>query len=145
MTLADRQPQVDGALDGIPAAVTIDTGSVAGAEVYAPFVSAHDLVARYHAVPAGLDTRRRRHRCASFGSAGRAASGRAAHPQRPAAADRRDGGAEANPTVAINLGDLVLRRFTLLLDYRRGTIRFDTAQKPRARPSATPAAATPPR
>jgi hypothetical protein len=48
-------------------------------------------------------------------------------------------GAESNPAVAINLGDQVLRRYTLLLDYRGGTIRFDAPQ-PGVRPTATPPA-----
>jgi hypothetical protein len=40
-------------------------------------------------------------------------------------------GAESNPTVAINLGDEVLRRYTLVLDYRGGTIRFEPPRSPR--------------
>ncbi|HWT06926.1 MAG TPA: aspartyl protease family protein, partial [Xanthomonadales bacterium] len=57
MTFADRQPQIDGTLDGFPGAVTIDTGSVIGAEVNAPFARAHDLAAHYHAVPVGAPIR----------------------------------------------------------------------------------------
>jgi hypothetical protein len=34
-------------------------------------------------------------------------------------------GAEANPTVAGNVGDRVLRRYNLVLDYRRNNVRFE--------------------
>jgi predicted aspartyl protease len=126
MTLDDRQPQVDGALDGIPCAITIDTGSVSGADVNAPFVRAHDLVARYHATPLGAPI-------SGVGGAVRASAARADELRLGALRIRdvpllltdADAGAEANPTVAINLGDRVLRRYVLVLDYRAGTIRFD--------------------
>lgn len=127
MVFADRQPQLDGALDGIPCTVTIDTGSISGADVNAPFVRAHDLVARYHAGPAGDAIR-------GVGGAVRASPARA-DELRLGALRIRDvpllltdaaAGAEANPTVAVNLGDRVLRRYVLVLDYRGGTIRFDS-------------------
>ncbi|MDQ6924714.1 MAG: retropepsin-like domain-containing protein, partial [Candidatus Eremiobacteraeota bacterium] len=127
MTFADRQPQVDGALDGIPGTVTIDTGSVIGAEVNAPFVRAHDLAAHYHAAPVGSPVR-------GVGGPVRVALARADELRLgelrirsvPLMLTDATAGAESNPTVAINLGDLVLRRFVLMLDYRGGTIRFDS-------------------
>ncbi|MDQ6941241.1 MAG: retropepsin-like domain-containing protein [Candidatus Eremiobacteraeota bacterium] len=139
MTFADRQPQVDGALDDIAGAVTIDTGSAIGAEVNAPFVRAHDLVARYHAVPSGASV-------SGVGGPVRTSVARADELRLgelrirnvPLMLAEATAGAEANPTVAINLGDQVLRRYTLVLDYRGGTIRFDTPQ-PGARPTASPA------
>jgi aspartyl protease len=139
MTFADRQPQVDGALDGIAGAVTIDTGSVIGAEVNTPFVRAHDLAVRYHALPAGSPIRgvggpvR-----VSLALADDLRLGELRIRNVPLMLTDATAGAEANPTVAINLGDLVLRRYTLLLDYRRGMIRFDTPQRLHARPTATP-------
>jgi hypothetical protein len=126
MTLDERQPQVDGALDGVPGAVTIDTGSESSADVYGPFVRAHDLIARYHAVPMGYPIR-------GVGGAVRASLGRAdelrlgelrIHKVALLLTDAA-AGAEANPTVAVNLGDRVLRQYTLVFDYRGGTIRFD--------------------
>jgi len=140
MTLVDRQPQVDGALDGIPGAVTIDTGSESSADVYGPFVRAHDLIAHYHAFPMGSPMR-------GVGGSVRASLGRADELRlgelriRTVALLLTDAtaGAEANPTIAVNLGDRVLRRYTLVFDYRGGTIRFDTPQHPGARPTETPA------
>jgi aspartyl protease len=130
MTFDDRQPQVDGALDGIPGAVTIDTGSISGADVYAPFVREHDLVTRYHAAPP-TD--------AMYGVGG-VVRASAAHADElrlgtlrihdvPLQLTDATAGGEANPTVAVNLGDQVLRRYTLMLDYRGGTIRFDPPRR----------------
>ncbi len=128
MTFDDRQPQVDGALDGIPGAVTIDTGSVSSADVNAPFVRAHDLVARYHATASGYPI-------VGLGGPVRAFYARADELRMgdvrirdvPLLLTDASAGAEANPTVAVNVGDQVLRRFTLVLDYRGGTIRFEPA------------------
>jgi len=38
-------------------------------------------------------------------------------------------GAEANPTVAANVGERVMRRYNLVLDYRRNVIRFETPNR----------------
>lgn|GEM_PF-1534363 len=140
MTLEDRQPQVDGALDGIPGAVTIDTGSESWADVYGPFVRAHDLIAHYHAFPIGSPMR-------GVGGAVRASLGRAEELRLGELRIRNvvvlltdaTAGAEANPTVAVNVGDRVLRKYTLVFDYRGGTIRFDPPQRSGARPTVTAA------
>jgi hypothetical protein len=137
MTFADRQPQVDGALDGIPGAVTIDTGSAVGAEVNAPFVRAHDLAARYHAVRAGEITGIGGPVRVSFARGDELRLGELRIRSVPLMLTDATAGAESNPTVAINLGDLVLRRYTLVLDYRGGMIRFDSPP-PGARPAMTP-------
>ena len=138
MTFADRQPQVDGALDGVPGAVTIDTGSAIGAEVNAPFARAHDLAARYHARAAGEVSGIGGPVRVSFAHADELRLGDLRIRNVPLMLTDATAGAESNPTVAINLGDLVLRRYTLLLDYRGGTIRFD-APPPDARATVTPA------
>ena len=141
MTFDDRQPQVDGALDGIAATVTIDTGSASVTEVNAPFVRAHDLVARYHAAPPHDAIR-------GVGGAVRGSFVRAGE-LRLGALRVRDpellltdavAGAEANPAVAINVGGAILQRYTLVFDYRGGTIRFDPPASAGARATATPAA-----
>ncbi|HEY6237509.1 MAG TPA: aspartyl protease family protein [Candidatus Elarobacter sp.] len=130
MTVAERQPQDDGALDGIPGAVTIDTGSVSGADVNAPFVREHDLVAHYHAGPPtdamyGVGGVVR----ASAARAGELRLGTLRIHDVPLQLTDAAAGGEANPTVAVNLGDQVLRRYTLVLDYRGGTIRFDPPRR----------------
>ena len=127
MVLDDRQPQVDGALDGIPGAMTIDTGSVSSVDVNTPFVVAHELRAQYHADVGGFPI-------AGIGGPVHAYYARAnelrlgdlrVHDVNLLLTDAR-AGSEANPTIAANVGDQVLRRFTLVLDYRNATIRFQT-------------------
>ncbi len=125
MTLDDRQPQVEGALDGIPGTMTIDTGSAGSVDVESPFVAAHDLRARLHGEVQ-----------ASASGVGGAAHGfvARAHELRLGAvvvpspavflADDRAGG-YADPTIAANVGNQVLRHFAVLFDYRDGTIRFE--------------------
>jgi hypothetical protein len=127
MVYDDRQPQVDGAIDGIAGALTIDTGSASAVDVNAPFVIAHDLRTRYHAEVGGYPI---------------SGVGGAVHAYFAHAAELRIGdllvpdvnllltdaqaGVEAEPTVAANVGMQVLRRFTLVLDYRRRTLTFET-------------------
>ncbi len=126
MTLDDRQPQVDGSLDGIPGTMTIDTGSESALDVNAPFVLAHDLRAKYHAVDSGFPI-------AGVGGQVHAYVGRAEELRLgavrftdvPLLLTDAAAGAEANPTVAANVGDRVLRRYNLMLDYRRNNIRFE--------------------
>jgi hypothetical protein len=127
MVFDDRQPQVEGTLDGIPGAMTIDTGSESTIDVNAPFVLAHDLRAKYHAVDVGTP----------IGGVGGTVHAYAARAQElrlgsvrftevPLLLTDAAAGAEANPTVAANVGERVMRRYNLVLDYRRNVIRFET-------------------
>ncbi|HEY0615297.1 MAG TPA: aspartyl protease family protein [Candidatus Elarobacter sp.] len=121
----DKQPQVRGAIDGIPGVLTIDTGSDGWVDVNTPFVRAHRLVARYRARVSGI----------AFGGVGgsvRAAFARAGTVDLGAArlrdvllrlSDAR-AGVSANPSVAANVGDEILRRFVVVFDYRRGIMRL---------------------
>ena len=127
MSLDDRQPQVDGALDGIPGTMTIDTGSAGSVDVESPFVAAHDLRARMHAVAGGT--------ASGVGGAVHGAVARAKELRLGSVVvpsplvfltDERAGG-YADPTIAANIGNQVLRRFALVLDYRNATIRFEPA------------------
>jgi hypothetical protein len=123
----ERQPQLDGALDGIPGVMTIDTGSGSGVDVNAPFVQLHDLRARYHAVTsdypiAGVGGPIH----AYFAHGGELRLGTLHIADVPLLLTDAVAGAEANPTVAANVGVRVLRRYNLVLDYRRGFIRFET-------------------
>jgi len=127
MTFDERQPQVDGSLDGVPGAMTIDTGSESALDVNAPFVLAHDLRAKYHAVDSGSPI-------AGVGGQVHAYAARADDLRLgnvhfsdvPLLLTDADAGAEANPTVAGNVGDRLLRRYNLVLDYRRNIVRFET-------------------
>jgi hypothetical protein len=126
MTFDDRQPQVDGSLDGIPGAMTIDTGSASALDINAPFVVAHDLRAKYHAVDSGFPI-------GGVGGQVHAYVARAEDlhlgavrfQEVPLLLTDATAGAEANPTVAGNVGDRVLRRYNLVLDYRRNNVRFE--------------------
>jgi len=126
MIFDERQPQVDGVLDGIPGAMTIDTGSASTLDVNAPFVLAHDLRTKYHAIDVG----------SPIGGVGGAVHAYAARADElrlgtvrftnvPMLLTDASSGAEANPTVAANVGDQVMRRYNLVLDYRRNVVRFE--------------------
>ncbi|HEV3088266.1 MAG TPA: retroviral-like aspartic protease family protein [Candidatus Elarobacter sp.] len=135
----DRQPQVDGALDGIPGAMTIDTGSESAVDVNAPFVQAHDLRTRYHAVASDYPISGVGgpiHAYYAHGDELRLGALRVTDV--PLLLTDAVAGAEANPTVAANVGTRILRRYAVVLDYRRNVIRFEPPNVPRA--TATPAA-----
>ncbi len=126
----DRQPQIDGALDGVPGVMTIDTGSESGVDVNAPFVLAHDLRTHYHAVTSDFPI-------AGVGGPVRAYFARGEELRLgalriadvPLLLTDALAGAEANPTIAANIGVRVLRRYTLVVDYARGVIRFETPSR----------------
>ncbi len=126
MAFVERQPQVDGALDGIVGAMTIDTGSASAADVNAPFVTAHDLRSKYHAEASGYP----------ITGVGGPVHAYFAHAKELRLGDLAvldvnllltdaHAGAEADPTIAANIGLQVLRRYVLVLDYRRTTIVFE--------------------
>ncbi len=126
MVFDDRQPQVDGALDGFPGAMTIDTGSVGSVDVESPFVTAHDLRSRMHVLSGGS--------VQGIGGSARGVVARAKELRLGALAldnptvflsEERSGG-YADPTIAANVGNQVLRHFALVLDYRDATIHFES-------------------
>jgi len=116
--LDDHVPIVAASLGGLPARITIDTGSRSSLTLHSPFVRAHDLVARYHAAAESVT---------GWGIGG-AVRGRVARlPTLQIGEQRIDGiagelftgakGAFANPDISANLGSGVLRRFTVAFDY----------------------------
>ena len=126
MVFVERQPQVEGALDGIAGAMTIDTGSASSVDVNAPFVVAHDLRARYHAEAGGYPISGIGGPVhAYFAHAKELKLGELAIPDVNLLLTDARSGAEADPTIAANIGQQVLRRFVLVLDYRRATIHFE--------------------
>ena len=124
--LDDRQPQVAGALDGMPAALTVDTGDSGSAEINAWYVRARGLRERYHAVLVR----------GAYGGVGGMVDAYVARARelRIGTVAVRDvpllltaaarSGTEADPSVAGNVGDLVWRRFVVVFDYRAGLLRL---------------------
>jgi Aspartyl protease/PDZ domain len=113
-----RIPQVEGTLDGIPGAFTIDTGSRASLTLHAPFVAEHGLLARYApTVEAmagwGVGGPVRSHRA----RAGELALGDVKVPGVAMDLFTGDRGAFAAQHVAGNIGGGVLARFTVTFDY----------------------------
>jgi hypothetical protein len=121
----EREPQVDGALDGIPGTEAVDTGNDNYVEVDAPFVRTHDLLHRYHGIPdrggvvgvgGPIDEFIARARALQIGdlvvrdvAIGLTTSRR---------------GEETDPSVAMQIGDPVWRRFVVILDYPNQIIRL---------------------
>jgi hypothetical protein len=118
MRMSGCEPEVDGALDGMPGALGIDTGDANSLLVMAPFVKAHGLVARYHAKEVIV----------SGAVAGYAAGLRAiAHRVRvgpvvvddvPIELSIMARGAANDPTELGNVGVKILSRFEPVFDYR---------------------------
>jgi len=109
---------VSATLGGLPARVTIDTGSRSSLTLHSPFVRANNLVAAYHAAPESVT---------GWGVGG-AVRGRMARLPVLQIGDQQivgiagelftgDKGAFANPDISANLGSGVLRRFTVAFDY----------------------------
>jgi aspartyl protease len=126
MVFVERQPQVDGAIDGIAGPMTIDTGSASAVDVNTPFVVAHDLRAHYHAEASGFPISGIGGPVhAYFAHAKELRLGDLAIPDVNLLLTDAHCGAEADPTIAANVGEQVLRRFVLVLDYRHATIHFE--------------------
>jgi len=116
--LDDHVPIVTATLGGLPAHITIDTGSRSSLTLHSPFVRANNLVEMYHAAPESVT---------GWGIGG-AVRGRMARLPALQIGDQRidgvagelftgDKGAFANPDISANLGSGVLRRFTVAFDY----------------------------
>lgn len=121
--LAERIPIVRGTLDGVPARISVDTGSRASLTLHAPFARAHGLVAKYGAAPDGVvgwgvggPSRGRLARFGTLELGGLAIDGIAGDLY------VGDKGAFASPDLDGNLGGGVLRRFTVAFDYGAKTM-----------------------
>jgi hypothetical protein len=116
--LAGTNPKISATLDGMPVALTVDTGSRDSLTMSSPFVRAHSLVKKYAASPEAV---------IGWGVGG-AARGRPARFGALQLGDLNiegiagnlfvgDKGAFSDPDIAGNLGGGVLRRFTVAFDY----------------------------
>jgi hypothetical protein len=112
------QPEIDGALDDLPGAISIDTGDANAFDVTAPFVRAHKLVVRY-----------RTHQIGFADAIGGASMGFFAHAKTlrlgpvvahdvPIILNATSSGAMNDPAELGNVGIPVLERFVTVFDYR---------------------------
>jgi hypothetical protein len=118
-------PMIAGAIDGIPADLTVDTGSRASISVFKPFAEAHPAI-----VPAALSAPGVNGfgiGGASVGRLGRISSlqiGPYALSGVIADFSQQEKGAFASPYVAGNVGGGVWKRFTVTFDYPHQTMRL---------------------
>ena len=132
VVLADLESRLGGSanwsgetIDGMPARMSIDTGSRSSLTMHSPFVREHTLVEKYHAAPdavigwgVGGPSRGRPARLGMLklgdleipGIAGDLYTG--------------DKGSFANPDLAGNLGGGVFKRFTVAFDYANKRLYF---------------------
>jgi predicted aspartyl protease len=118
-TLDGRIPVVQGEIDGLPARISIDTGSRASISLHSPFVREHKLLERFHACFEAVT---------GWGVGGAARGSPARLPSlRLGTAEvsdvladlvTSDKGAFADPDISANVGSGLLRRFVVDFDYR---------------------------
>jgi len=121
--LRDRVPEVDGSIDGIGGRFLIDTGNGASLDLMRPFVEREGLAQRYGAhftLITGY----------GFGGAIRADVVRVGQLKLGDVAidgpvtflTRQQSGAFNDPEIAGNVGEGILRRFTVTFDYSKGRL-----------------------
>jgi len=123
--LADRIPVVQGTLDGVPARMSVDTGSRSSLTMHSPFVREQKLVEKYHAAPDavigwGVGG-------PSFGRPARFGTLKLGDLEIAGIAGdlfTGDKGSFANPDLAGNLGGGVFKRFTVAFDYANKRLYF---------------------
>jgi Aspartyl protease len=124
-TFRERQPQTAGAIDGLPAQLTIDTGSNGTLDINTPFAVAHDLWKRYNA---------RAPKLAYAGAGGGVKASQVQIKTVRVGAVTRTGvdatlaqataGFESDPSFAANVGEGIFRSSTLILDYPHRRLYF---------------------
>ncbi len=121
-----RTPEVDGAMDGIAGAFTIDTGAGGSVRLNRPFVEAHNLRERYKPrydtiIGYGVGGSER----GGVVHLGRLTLGGVGVNGVRAALTTDQAGGGADKAVAGNVGEGFLHRFNLTLDYARMRIIFE--------------------
>jgi hypothetical protein len=111
-------PFVKGSIDGIPSEFEVDTGSRAALSLFAPFAKAHNLYSRYEA------TNKATVGWGVGGSAkgrvargGKLAIGKVSFKNPVVELSTSQKGALARKQIAGNIGDEILKRFTVTFDY----------------------------
>jgi hypothetical protein len=121
-----RAPQIEGSIDAFGGSLTIDTGNSGVLDVNAPFARIHDLWTYYHAALPKKGT------LAGVGGAVMSSNivvkklrlGSATLTNVHGDLTQATAGVEANPSFAANLGEGILRKFTLVLDYAHERVYF---------------------
>jgi len=122
----DRIPEVDGNVDGVTGAFTIDTGAGDSVRLNRPFVEAHHLLSRYKPrsntiIGYGVGGAQR----GSIVRLGRLALGGVGVNRVQATLTTDQAGGGADKAVAGNVGEGFLHRFNLTFDYARMRIIFE--------------------
>lgn len=121
-----HQPQISGAIDGIPGALTIDTGNSGVLDINSPFAHEHNLWSVYHAkkpktgalvgVGGSVPYSNITVRSLRLGSV--------TLENVHADLTQATAGIEANPSIAANAGEGVFRNFSFVLDYPNQRLYF---------------------
>jgi hypothetical protein len=112
----DRQPQVEGALNDVKGAFSIDTGSNLGAEVQAPAVRTNDLIQSMHATVAAMAADVGGKYLIYIVRAQSIRLGDAVFAE-PLVQLMPPASKSQNATTIANVGDGILRRWVLVFDY----------------------------
>ena len=112
------QPEIDGALDGLPGAISIDTGDANAFDVTAPFVRAHKLVVRYRTHQIGFADAIGGASMGFFARAKILRLGPVVVHDVPIVLNAALSGAMNDPAELGNAGIPVLMRFVTVFDYR---------------------------
>jgi hypothetical protein len=125
-TFSDTNPVVNGEIDGLKGAFTLDTGSRASLDLSSPFVVKNDLVKRWSANFRGVS---------GWGAGGAARSsfvrpkmfllGGIPIPNPVVGLSEQRKGAESDIYVAGNVGAGILKRFNIIWDYPHLQIFFE--------------------
>lgn len=119
----DRQPQVNGSLDSVAGAFSIDTGSSLTAQIQTPTVRKYDLVNRLHATVAAYANDVGGRYPIYLVRAGEMRLGSAVFPA-PIVDLLVRAGTSNNTSIVGNVGDGVLKRWVLVFDYAHQLVDF---------------------
>jgi predicted aspartyl protease len=127
----DRQPQVEGSLDGVSGAFSIDTGSTLTAQVPTPIVREYHLMDRLHATVATHANDVGGSYPIYLARAQAMRLGQATFPRPLVDLLVHAQGSKTSAIIA-NVGDGILRRWVLVFDYAHQAIVFGRAAIPPA-------------
>ena len=116
----------DGSVDGIPGAFGIDTGDMYSFTLYGPFAKQHNLIAQYGATIHGYAGEGWGGPTHGFYARANTLQLGKASIDRPVTVLSTDTqGADASQTIAGNIGQRVLKQFSVVFDYPHGTLYLE--------------------